>query len=68
MRAFTPSRHKLRMVVPVTSIDMVKQLCTALDAFLTPVYEVAGQDNLPDINELENVFAFVSSSGPSVPR
>ncbi len=49
---------KLRMVVPVTSIDMVKQLCTALDAFLTPVYEVAGQDNLPDINELENVFAF----------
>ena len=33
---------KLRMVVPVTSIDMVKQLCTALDAFLTPVYEVAG--------------------------
>jgi dynein heavy chain len=48
---------KLRMVVPVTSIDMVKQLCTALDAFLTPVYEVAG-DQLPDTNELENVFAF----------
>ena len=48
---------KLRMVVPVTSIDMVKQLCTALDAFLGPVYEVAG-DGLPDTNELENVFAF----------
>ena len=48
---------KLRMVVPVTSIDMVKQLCTALDAFLGPVYDAAG-DQLPDINELENVFAF----------
>ena len=46
------------MVVPVTSIDMVKQLCTALDAFLGPVYDAAGQDSLPDINELENVFAF----------
>ena len=49
---------KLRMVVPITSIDMIKQLCTALDAFLGPVYKAQPEGELPDRDELENVFAF----------
>jgi len=48
---------KLRMVVPITSIAMVKQLCTALDAFLQAVYDQT-PDDLPERDDLENVFAF----------
>lgn len=28
--------EKLRQVIPITNIDMVKQLCSSLDAFLPP--------------------------------
>ncbi|KAH8046310.1 dynein light chain binding protein [Aureococcus anophagefferens] len=49
---------KLRSVIPITSIDMIKQLTTALDAFLGPLYEHMPPETLPERDDIENVYAF----------
>ncbi|KAH8092928.1 dynein light chain binding protein [Aureococcus anophagefferens] len=49
---------KLRSVIPITSIDMIKQLATALDAFLGPLYEHMPPETLPERDDIENVYAF----------
>lgn len=42
--------QKLEQVVPITNIDMVKQLCSCLDAFLSK--------DILDIQDVENIYVF----------
>ena len=50
--------EKLKQVVPITSIDLLKQLCVCLDAFLAPLFDVDFAANLPapEKDDIENVF------------
>lgn len=45
--------EKLRQVIPITNIDMVKQLCSTLDAFLPP----AGTEGL-ERTDVDHVYIF----------
>ncbi|KAH8045935.1 dynein light chain binding protein [Aureococcus anophagefferens] len=58
---------KLRSVIPITSIDMIKQLTTALDAFLGPLYEHMPPETLPERDDIENFSHLLQEMAPRKP-
>mmetsp|Transcript_25191 Transcript_25191/g.84661 ORF Transcript_25191/g.84661 Transcript_25191/m.84661 type:complete len:4540 (+) Transcript_25191:178-13797(+) len=51
--------EKLKCVIGITAIDMVKQLCSTLDAFLQPLVEAAAAANVDvERDDVEQVYTY----------